>query len=52
MREVLDCDLLHRLVKLFDEQLHGIDILLGLLGGPLHNHLNHHSVIIIVIIIE
>lgn len=52
MHDVLDCDLVRRFVRLFDEQLHGVDLLLGLLGSPLRNHLSYCSVIVIVTIIE
>ncbi len=52
MHDVLDSDLVCQLIKLFDEQIHGIDLLLGLLGGPLHDCLNHRSVIVNVAIIE
>jgi hypothetical protein len=37
---------------LFDEQLHDINLLLGLLGGPLCDRFNRHSVIVTVVIIE
>jgi hypothetical protein len=37
---------------LFDEQLHGVNLLLGFLGSLLHDHLNHRSVIVNVTIIE
>jgi hypothetical protein len=52
MRDVLDCDLVHRLVELFDKQLHGVDLLLGLFGNPFLDRLNCCNVIIIVVIIE
>jgi hypothetical protein len=51
-RDVFDCDLVRQLVELFDEQLHGIDLLFGLLGGPLCDRLCYRSVIITITIIE
>jgi len=51
-RDILDCDLVHRLVALFDEQFHGVDLLLGLLGGPLCDCFNFHNVIVIVATFE
>jgi hypothetical protein len=52
MREVFDCDHVRRLVELFDEQLRGIDLILGLLCGPFHDCFSYRSVIVIVAIIE
>ncbi len=49
--DVFNYDLVCRLIELFDEQLHGVDLLLGLLSGLLHDRLNCHSVIVIVAII-
>jgi len=37
---------------LFDKELYGIDLLLGLLGGPLHDRLSCCNVIITISIIE
>ncbi len=50
--DILDYDLKCRFIGLFDEQLHGVNLLLGFLGSPFHDHLNHRSVIVSVSIIE
>ncbi|CAK9215083.1 unnamed protein product [Sphagnum troendelagicum] len=52
MHDILDCDLVRRLIELFDKQIHGVDLLLGFLGGPFHNCLNRRNVIVNVAIIE
>ncbi len=51
-RNVFDCELLRRLVGLFDKQLHGVDLLLGCLGSHFCDRLNRNNVIVIVAIIE
>jgi len=50
--DILDCDLIRRLVGLFDEQLHGVDLFLGLFGSHFCNHLSHCNVIVVITIIE
>lgn len=50
--DVFYCDLVRQFIGFFSKQLHGVDLLLGLLGRPLHDHFNHRSVIVTITIIE
>ncbi len=52
MCDVFNCDLVCRFVALFDEQLHGVDLLLGLHGDLVCDRFSRHNVIITVATIE